>query len=320
MFANRFLPYGVNINTALGATGWINQIESTIINAGVSLFEETTGSEVDRQYVAEKELSPTVAIVTSDLTALTTIGYSGLFISPGSGTPGVTLFARQLPLGSLPTAIGTSAHISCTVSDGIIVPVSISCGNNDVAKLNFELHATLGTTATYSGATPLVYANSQAITSGSAATANVFTGGPAKFTVSGGSSFLVQGVSMSAVQFGITVNKEHTDSEVYASHVSIIARMSKMEFTIKDPTLAATIGDGVSVSAFAGYFRNVASAGQRVAPATTSHAKISGTAGMVTPGTLNLSHKRTGEMSFIYTPTFSTQQLTLSTAAAIPTS
>ncbi len=40
--ANRFLPHSVFLNTAGGVDAWINQIESTANNGGVTLYEETT--------------------------------------------------------------------------------------------------------------------------------------------------------------------------------------------------------------------------------------------------------------------------------------
>ena len=319
--ANRYLPYSVFLNTAGSVDAWINQVQSTNLAGGVSLFEETSGSEYDRQYVAAKEVAPTVAIETTDLTALSTVGYAGVLVNCGSGTPGCTIYARQLPLGSLPAAIGASDHITALITDGLMVPKRISAGNNEVAKFQIELHPILGTTATYSGSKPIVYTNAQTIPSGQSATSNIFSAGPVKFTVSGGSSTLLQGISQTAVDFGIQVMKETTDAEVYPSHISIIGRNARFEFTSKDPTVQATIGDGISVSAFGSYFRAVTQNGQRVAAATTSHVSVSGTAGMVTPGTFNLTHKRAGEVAYIYTPSFASSALiTISVAAAIPTS
>ncbi len=181
------------------------------------------------------------------------------------------------------------------------------------------LHATLGTSS-YSGTDPLVYAASQTIPSGQTATANIYTNGPVKFTVSGGASTLCQGITQTGVDFGINVVKESTDGEVYPSEIAIIGRDPRIEFTTKDPTLAATIGKGISVSSFAAYFRNVSQNGQRVPTGTTTHVSIIGTAGMVTPGTVNLTHKRPGEASFVFTPTLNSTILTISAAAAIPTS
>lgn len=316
----RYKPYSVFLNTAGSVDAWINQIQSTNIAPGISLFAETSGSEVDTQFVASKQIFPSIAISNTDLSALGTVGFNGVFISPGSGTPGATIYARQVPIGGLPAAIGSSDHITCVVSDGLLVPQSVRASNNSVAQLSMMLHATLGTTATYSNATPLVYTTAQTISSGQTATSNIYTGGPIKFTISGGSSYLNAGIINQSVDFAIKVNVESTNSNVYPGFVSIDARSTTMEFTTKDAGLIATIGDGVSVSAFAEYFTNVAQNGQRVAPSTDTHVSIAGTAGMLTPTALTLSHASTGESQFRYTPSFSTQLITISVAATIPTS
>jgi hypothetical protein len=315
----RFLPYSVNLNTNSGVSAWINQIESTAPDDGVVLFEETTGSEVDRQFVAAKDIMPVMPFVTSDLSVLTTCGMSGVPINSGSSKPGLLSFGRELPLEAVPTPIATAHHLQLAVSDGLLVPVSVRATHNQVAKLAMMLHGMLGTAGT-SGATPFVWTASSAIISGAAATLNIYTTGPVKYTISGGASRLVQGIAEVNLEFGIQVLKDGSDGEVYPSHLSIISRMSKIEFSTKDIELVSEIGDGLSCSAFAVYFRNVAQNGQRVAPATATHVSASSTLGMLTSGAARLQHKQPGVFSATYTPSFNSALMTLSATAAIPTS
>lgn len=320
MLPIRFLPHSAYIKTKAGVDAWVNQVESTTPEPGISLFEESAGSETDREFVATKSASPTIPIATSDLALLTTIGFSGVPIVPDTGKPGLTIFARELPLGAVPTAIATANHIKLVVSDGLLVPVSIQASHNAAAKLSLMVHAILGTDATYSGATPIVVTASTAITSGAGQTANIYTTGPVKYTVSGGSSRLVQGITNLGVNFGIQVLTEGDSGNVYPGHTSIISRMTKFEFSTKDVELISEIGDGVSVSAFGMYFRKVTANGQRVAEATTSHIAISGTAGMITPGATHLAHKQAGSTSYTFTPAKNTNLIAISVASAIPTS
>lgn len=317
--ATRFIPHSVDINTAGGTTAWINGIESTGFEGGVELFEESAGSETDREYVAAKNIMPTVPIVTCDLTALATVGFAGVAITAGTSTPGVLLFGRAISSGALPTAIGTAAHVKAAISDGILIPVSIRASHNQVAKLSMLIHAVLGTGG-FSGATPIVFTASSAITAGAGALTSLFTTGPVKWTLSGGASTLCQGIQEINVSFGIQVVKEGSDGEVYPSMSGIIARDPKIEFATADTTISTIIGDGISISAFASYFRQVSQNGQRVAPATTTHVSVAGTAGMITPGSTNLVHKRSGLSSFTYTPSKNTNIITVSTSTAIPTS
>jgi len=312
----RFLPHSAYLKTG-AIDSWINGIESINPENGIALLEETAGSETDREFVAVRDVSPTLPIVTSDVSLLATIGLAGLAIVPASGKPGLTMFGRELPLGALPTAIGTGNHISMAVSDGVIIPVSVNASHNQAAKLHLLLHAILGSTA-YSGASPFVFTNSQTITAGAGQTANIYTTGAIKWT-SGGDK-LVYGISDITVDFGLQVLKESADGQVYPDMVGIVARHPTIRFSTKDATLANTVGDGIAVTAFTAYFRQVAASGQRVAPATATHISIAGTAGIVTPANLNMQHRQGAAMHFTYTPVKNTNILTISTTAAIPTS
>jgi len=301
----RFIPHSLYMKTGV-IDAWINQVESSSPDSGVALFEESAGSETDREFVAIRGIDPTISIVTSDLSILATIGLAGLPIVPASGKAGITLFGRELPQGALPTALVTTDHITLTISDGVIIPTSLSASHNQAARLNLILHAILGTSQ-YSGATPFVFATGQAITSGAGQLANIYTTGPVKITDI-------------TVNLGIQVLKESSDGEVYPSVTGIIGRMPTVSFSTKDAELIASVGDGISVSAFAAYFRQVSANGQRVAPATATHVSIVGTAGMVTPVGMSLQHRQSAAGSFIYTPVKNTNILTISIASAIPTS
>lgn len=307
----RFVPHSVNIASS---SVWMNQLESSSIDGGVTLFEESGGSEVDREFVAIRGVEPTMPLITSDLTLLSTIGFSGLLIS---GT-GLIAYGRELPLGATPTAIATAHHLKLVCTDGLLVPTGVRCGHNQVAKLSTHLHGILGTGGG-SGATPFVLTASNAIASGAGGTTNIYTTGPVKYTAAAGSR-LVQGIADVGVDFGINVLKESDTGDVYPSHVSIIQRMTKFSFTTKDVELITEVGDGISVTAFAQYFRNVAVNGQRVAPGTTTHISVSATAGMITPGSTTLTHARPGESAFTFTPAKNTNLIVINTVVAIPTS
>jgi hypothetical protein len=311
--AVRFLPHSVNLG---GATVWINGVESAGPQGGVSLFEESAGSETDREYVAIRSAEPTIPISTSDLSILTTVGMSGLALASASGA---VVYGRELPFGALPTAIGTAHHVSYTVTDGLLVPVHLSASHNQLARLELVIHPTLGS-GIWSGATPIVRASTVAITAGAGAMTNAYTTGPLKFPVHGGASSFVTGIYDIRVDFGLHVLKESSSGNVYPEHVSIIARMARIEFATKDVTMGSVIGDGVSVSSAAAYFQQISPNGQRVLPATATHVSAIGTAGMITPGATSLKHKSAGTVSFTYTPAKNTNLIVLSATSSIPTS
>lgn len=314
-----FIPHNVNLNTGAGTAAWINQVAEVSPDHGVQLLEESSGSETDREFVCIQEAKPTMPIVTSDLSLLGTIGYSGLLINSGAGAPGLTAWGRAVPFGSLPTAIATAAHLSLAVSDGLLVPMSVSVAHNQAAMLHLMLHAALGTDGT-SGVTPFVWATSQSIPSGASQAANFYTTGPVKYTVSGGSARYVLGQMNLSINFGLDFRVEGDTGNVYPQRVYILGRMTSMEFSTRDAALIAEIGDGVKVSAFAMYFQQMLSGGQRVAAGTATHISVSGTAGMIKPGGVHLVHKQPGMASFTYTPVKNTNEITISTTSTIPTS
>jgi hypothetical protein len=316
MLPVRFLPYSVYVDTGGGTDLWINQVESTSPDQNVTLFEESSGSQTDREFVATKLNAPTIAIATSDLSTLSTIGMAGVAITP---TPGCVVYARELPLQSLPAATSGSVHLSIAVSDGLLIPVSARASNNEAAKLNLILHAILGSNGS-SLATPMVMTDDVAIPGGAGATVNIYTTGVVKYTISSGSSRLVYGIMEQTVDFGIQVLKESDSGEAYPTQVAIIKRMPRMSFTTKDLELITEIGQGVSVSSYANYFRAVSQNGQRVPNATTSHVSIIGSEGMLLPKEVDQRYGQAGTASFEFVPTLNTNLLTISTSAAIPTS
>ncbi len=314
--AKRFIPHSVKFDTAASVTGWLDEIESTGPDQGVQLFEESAGSETDREFVARRAVEPVMPISTKDLTFLGTCGFSGLFISPASGHVGLTAYGREVVnSGVLPTAIATANHLKMLVTDGLLVPLGIQASHNQSAKLSLMLHALLGTTPTYSQTAPMVFSASNAIPTGAGAVTKLFTAGPVKYD-----SVLIQGIMDLGVDFGLQVNKESDSGDVYPSHASILSRMPKIMFTTKDAELIATIGEGVSISTFAAYFRKVNQNGDRVAAATTEHIKINATAGMIIPGALGLAHKTPGSTPYTFIPTKNTNTISISTGSAIPTS
>jgi len=310
----RYLPYAANLNTAAGTSLWINEIESTGDDAGVKLLELAAGSEVDRMFVAANSIEPKFKLDTYDLSVATTIGMSGALINCGSSAPGFSAWGRYFLTGGVPVAIATADHILMNITDGMIVPASMRASHGSPGKLSLMVHAILGTTASYSGATPIVFTNASAITAGATATAKAYTVGPVKYD----SNFL-QGIQDISVNFGIDVWVKGSDGNPYPSFVGIDYRAASIEFTTFDYGLRATIGDIYALSSsFAVYFQQYLTNGTRVPAATTTHIKVSGTTGAITPAAGTLAHKAEGKLTFRYTPT-GTTQLAIA-AAAIPTS
>lgn len=307
----RYVPHSAHINNGT-VNAWINGLSSWGVGPGVRLMEVSAGSAVDREFVAVSGISPSIPVGTCDLSFLSTCGRDGVVIT---GAAGFTAYMREVAYGVTPTAIGTSNHITAVVTNGLIIPVSVSASHQGMAELQLMLHATQGAGST----NPIVYAVAQAIASGAGQTANVYTGGPVKFTSGAGSRFC-QGIMQQRVNFGIGAQVFADTSEVYDTQVAILSRMSTFEFTTADVELISEIGDGLKLTAFAMYFRQKDANGQNVASATATHIGVSSTSGIITPGSVNLRHGAPGEESFTFTPVLNTNLITISTTSAIPTS
>lgn len=319
---SRFVVYALHL---VGAAKWINQVDTAPWNLNASLFEESSGSQTDRAFVATREINPTIPISTSDLTILGTIGFGGYNWTGASAIP-VVAYAREMPLGALPSAVGGSVHISNTISDGLLVPMSISAGHNQIARLQLMLHALLGAGGS-SGATPFVIATLQAISTSDSpepGTNNMYVPRAIKFTTTATSPAvtprLIRGITQISVNLGIQVFKEGTDSDVYPSFASIIARNPVIEFSTTDLTLVKEVGDGIQISTLDTYFAQVAANGQRTLDASALHTKFACTTGMLHYGAVGLGHQHKGEANFTFTPAAASPIVAVSTTAAIPTS
>jgi hypothetical protein len=291
---------------------------------GFSWFVESSGSQTDRAFVATRAAEPTVAIATTDLKILATIGFGGLSTTGAAANP-FEVYARELPQGAVPSAVGSSAHVKCSISDGLIVPMSMGGSHLEVATIQLMCHALLGTGGS-SGARPFVFTQLGTIATAHSpepATNNLYVANTIHYT-SGASSpavspRLVQGITDIQVNFGVNVFKESTDSDVYPNFAAIMGRMPSIEFNVRDAALAIEIGDGIAVSEFTAYFQNVATNGQRTAKASALHISVAGTTGMITPNTLSLAHKAPLGCSFRFTPAAAAPCIAIATTSTIPT-
>lgn len=321
---NIFVPNSVYIKTAGGVDTWIDAIQSSEMQEGIELMEESGSGEIAREFISMRSRLPMLPLETLQITKLTTISpLVGIFISPASGALGVKAWGKYMPLGSGPDAIANTTHLLCTITDGQLVPISLRASQGQAARLSLMIHAILGSTATYTQARPMIFTKDQAITSGQAQMAELYTLGAVKYTISGGASVLITGLTDMGVNFGLQVAKEMSDGEVDATHICIAGQNPVFDFTTKDGDRLADVGeDGRSLSAFDMYFQKCDKNGLRVPKATAQHVKVSCTDGMLTPGSLRAQHKQSANASFTFTPSKPSggNIIAVVSNAAIPTS
>lgn len=317
MPADLFVPHSVHIDTP-SLDDWVDGLQNADVDQGISVFEESGGSETDREFVAVRDRMPTLSMRTLDLTFMSVCGLNGIAITPDGSNPGLYAWGVAVPNKGRRTAIASSAHLRMQCSDGLIVPVSVSAGHNQPAMLELILHGILGSAA-QSTARPFLFTKNQQVTAGAGATVYVFTAGAVKFT-SGGNT-LVLGVQDIRLNYGLQVLKEGSNGEVDPTHISIGERRPTFEFSTRDGELLADVTeDGLACTSFAMYFRKVALNGRRVAEGTGEHVSIVATSGLLLPGAKNLPHNRAGTARFTFRPVLDTQLFTISATATIPTS
>ncbi len=314
-----FVPHSVQVKTVGGVDSWIDQIVDSNMDAGIELIEESASGEVDREYVAVGSRNPTAGIETTDLSFLGTCGMNGIYITPNVSAPGLTAWGKFVPQGGARDLIATTSHLKMLCTDGMLIPMSVEGAHNRAARLKLMLHAILGSTPTYSGTYPLSFTKDQAITSGGGAVDILYTLACVRYN--DGGSKLISGLISGAVNFGISLFKEGSNSEVDPTYIAIKDRMPSFEFSTRDAEVIDNAGEGgVSCASFEMYFQKVQQNGERVSKATGAHISLISTAGMLKPGALNLPHNQEGEARFTFTPSKNSSILTIATNATIPTS
>jgi hypothetical protein len=323
--------YGIHnalLNTAGGTSLYISGCRSYVATYNVIAQMLSASSEYQTQMVTIMEAGHSIQLDTWDLTVLSTVGMTGVYISPGSATPGLTIWGRLWPQGGVPGAIGTGEHVQYQVSDGMMVPVSVKAEQGKPALLSTLIQPILGNTATYSNAAPLLETTGATITTGSPATANVYTLGPVAFWTGATAHTLVTGLASTAFTPGIGLQFFRSDGDEYYTEISINKTDTTFEFTTSDLTIEQIVGDGLSVLEFAMFYRKMQAGGTVVAPATASHVSVvcgssanSVTAGVVTPATMSVNHPTPGAAGFKFTPnSVSGTLVTIGTSSTIPTS
>lgn len=298
-FPGRFLPHSIKIATAAGSglSTWLDEIVNATRDAGIDCVRESSGSSIDPEFATVMSAKPSINIDTFDLSFLDTCGIDGLFILPSSSKAGVTLYGRWQANGQLPDAIANTTHLKILVSDGLFVPTSCRASQGQAAHLSLMLHAILGSVATYSQDTPMVATEDSAIASGSSPLSMLYTLGPVALN-----GDLLFGIEDAAVNFGIAVNVEGDNGEVYPTEVTIGRRMPTFEFTTKDAALAAAIGDCLEVTDFTQFFKKKAANGLDEDLDDEVHIAISGTSGIIKPGSQTFAYAQASKNTFTYYP------------------
>lgn len=273
-------------NTVTGPTTTrIDQIVNSEVDFGVETFLESADGVIDTVFAAVAGVSPMFSFTSKKCgTLLTTFGIDGVAIDVS-----LDMYLKKRSLGG--THSGGSDHIKATLTDGIIVPVSATAGQRELATVSYNVRGVSsdGTTA------PLALATAS-LPSGSASFDEGFVAGP--LTVNGSS---YAGIDSYDIDFGVSTEELGADGEAYDTFTSLVGRQVRVTVRSKNAALASTIGvGGVAIGASDAifYFRKVQEDGTRVADGTAEHLKFTINDGYIPPESISVSQGSSGDFSF----------------------
>lgn len=263
------------------------------------------GGAVDRAHIGIASAAPSATFNTRDLTTLFTdvSGSAGLAIS------GAATFRLQERSNSSTFETGAT-HETFTAASGFLYPTSISASQDgeDGASCSCEF------VPHWDGSTnPFVHntgVNFDAVNA-PAFVSRFFLGPVYSNTTQ------IAGVVSINVDFGITYDARPFNGAPYASLGAIIKREPTLSITVaKIDTLSALtmFGNAVDTS-FSIYLQKGVASGTRVAGATSTHCKISCTAGDMTNDSVSVTGNDDGTATLTVMPT---TVVAVSVASAIP--
>ncbi|MBN46298.1 MULTISPECIES: hypothetical protein [unclassified Methylophaga] len=275
MAFNAFSIYAIKINTK-GTTNdvFLDQILNQSHNFNQSIIKMMSDGAADPTFSAVGKLNSDIRFSTSKVaTALSKGGISGFVIDSDETNPGAEFYLQQhQPGGTRKTG---STHMKATLANGILVPMSLSAGSEEMARMEFMAVGVYdGTNA------PISYTASQALPADTLTVDQMFFSGPVNIN---GTQF--EGVQSFNVDFGVNLNRRGGDGLPYDTFVNIANRVPIIKFTTLDVEKAMTLvganGVGHTNDNCEYYLRKAANGGTRVADATEEHIKLTSYKGTI---------------------------------------
>ncbi len=201
--------YGVQVHLdGVGGSTLIGGITQQEGGINSEITQEPTSGEVTTRFQAINAQNPAASFTTMAIQdALDAIGQNGLAI-PLPAAPGIDFFAQKHAEGG--TRAAGAVHRRYRFAEGIVIPRSLSVDHQGDASLNYDLIATFDGTND-----PLV--ESDTITLPTGLTDNErFTIGPVTIE-----SVLLTQIKSFQIDFGINVEVEGGDSDIFPTFVSI---------------------------------------------------------------------------------------------------
>lgn len=302
--AARFTLYPCSLVHA-GGTLNLQQMQNFAVTPEAKITRIQPAGAIDQAANVMAMADPMIRFATRDLTTAFGVFSASVGVALASGGATFRLQERE----DLSTFSTGTTHETFTVTQGLVIPTQLSATQDDEngASLGCMLYPTWDGTNN-----PIVHNTGVDF---SAAPAPAFTSqfwlGPVYIN---GSE--VPGIISSSVDFGISVATKRTSGGYYAVTAVITSRRPVIKFTtVKVDTVSAV---DKFLRALAGtiavYYWKGSSNSSRVATATTSHCKISATAGGLTEDSITAEENDDGTVEVSIFPT---SALSVSVASAI---
>lgn len=262
----RYVADYLSINgTALAGTSQV------ATSPGIQVLQPGTDGQIDAATAVVPTVSPTISFRTHDIATSSAL----CLLSPlALSSTGLLAYLRLITSG---TATRTTAGVKASAATGILVPRAISASIGQLAEASYDVIPYVST-----GAAVLTLATTtDSLLTASAA--SCFTVGKAWID-----STAITGIQSITVDPGLQVEIIRGDGFSYAVDAVVPIRRPSITIETLTSTAASTLTAGPNnLTSFKVFFAAMAAGGVRVADATTSHLKFSGTSAVARVETLN---------------------------------
>ena len=279
----------------------IDQITSQSIAPGLTEMLISGDGSLDNEHVSVSAQDPTITFRTTAIQeVLDALSVSGLVIAEEGSSNGIEAwFLKRAKGGGFEAG---AEHLRLLIDSAVMVPMTATATHPEAAEIECTLHVIWDGSAN----NPIQIDKDQALPNFSPSITDVFTIGP--WWVNG--TKLV-GMRDFAVDFGLQVEVQSSDGEVWPRSAHIMSRGASMTGTTLDMAiLDDTVGLGIIGEVQSGgefgirAFLKKKEQGAAVhADASTEHIRFSIAEGRISPSDGSATHPSEGTVGLLVTPT-----------------
>lgn len=267
-----FTDYAVKLHTKTAQAAAAVTIDGTsdqALNSALMTGLEGSDGSMYATFGSLISGAPVGRFTTNDLkAALDQCGLVGMLIDTDGTHPGVVMYFQKYKEGGTREALASAVHMSMTVPNGIMVPRTLEMVHQGNARITYEIIGRQETTTA-----PLTFSETATLPA-AVYPATVVAHTLGKIDLNGTTLDRVQSVT---IDFGIVLEVEGADSDIYPTKVSIRDIRPSVTILSTKPEITATLtedGLGYATDIVIVYARKRAEGGTFVIDATAEHVKF----------------------------------------------